>query len=566
LPGASSKKKFDVFLEYMLIRRMNPEQFALSTNCRKEYDSRLGYLKGAESEMSNMCQSRAARAYAGGLKFQLLPAVVGFERTRLSFGRIIVFASLLLITASAQANNWYVDKAATGAANGTSWANAWTSLGSITGISPGDTVYISGGTTSQTYPVPNGWSPAGGTAAARITYQTGQDAGHNGIVILDGQKVNYVIRNCGSNITFSGNVGGSQHMRLLNDNNRCVYINTNNASNMSFNYLDLPQAFGCFYFANNTNITGLEIDHCTIHKLSPPASTRVPDDIFYLGGAAGGAFDTILIHDNYVEIPCNATEPAYGDDGVKWGDGASVYNNHFRIYLDPNYPKPGQHSDVFQVNGNYWKIYNNLFENIGESVCFNNYWGTTNLNFHDFYFYNNVIWQNTSQTISGVARGLDFEPQNNTGSTFTRVIVANNTFANLTTLFCMRFHNAAGWTNCAIVNNLFYNCKSTLATDAPASAISVFYNKAGSVMKSDSIPNTSGPGNNNPVTFVNLPGCDFHLAANDTGAIGAGTNWPSAYLTTDKDGRPRPSGAWSVGAYEYGSVAPLAPTKLHAVP
>lgn len=90
----------------------------------------------------------------------------------------------------AHAASWYVDNAATGSGSGTSWTNAWTSLATInwTSVAPGDTVYISGGTTSKTY--------AGiiyddnGTSGAPITIDSGANSpsptGHSGEVIIDG--------------------------------------------------------------------------------------------------------------------------------------------------------------------------------------------------------------------------------------------------------------------------------------------------------------------------------------------------------------------------------------------
>src|SRR6266496_2684466 len=77
----------------------------------------------------------------------------GYKCTK---GAVFVFAILAWCSGSiGHATNWYVDNAATSANNGTSWANAWTSLSSViwgsSGVKAGDTLYISGGSASKTY-------------------------------------------------------------------------------------------------------------------------------------------------------------------------------------------------------------------------------------------------------------------------------------------------------------------------------------------------------------------------------------------------------------------------------
>lgn len=84
-------------------------------------------------------------------------------------------------------SSWYVDPATTGSGNGSSWTNAWTTLDAINwrGVRPGDTIYLSGGSTSQAYPAPTMTIGASDTSGAPITIEPGVDAGHNGTVTFD---------------------------------------------------------------------------------------------------------------------------------------------------------------------------------------------------------------------------------------------------------------------------------------------------------------------------------------------------------------------------------------------
>ena len=93
-------------------------------------------------------------------------------------------------------------------------------------------------------------------------------------------------------------------------------------------------------------------------------------------------------------------------------------HNHIQLYLNVNYTfSPNlQHADVLQNNANQTKVYGNWFENIEESIWFHD--SLAQYAYSDLQFYNNVITQNFPVSISGVARGLDFEPQDNGKSTF----------------------------------------------------------------------------------------------------------------------------------------------------
>jgi parallel beta-helix repeat protein len=89
--------------------------------------------------------------------------------------------------AVASATNHYVDKDANGANNGTSWISAWESFADIvwSSIAPGDTLFISGGSSSKTYS-DTLYVGADGAAGHLLVITPGNDPGHDGEVVLDG--------------------------------------------------------------------------------------------------------------------------------------------------------------------------------------------------------------------------------------------------------------------------------------------------------------------------------------------------------------------------------------------
>jgi hypothetical protein len=78
---------------------------------------------------------------------------------------------------------WYVDSAATGSADGLSWANAFTTIGAAyTAASAGDVIEVSGGSTGKTY-------TQNVTYAKAVTVQGSKTTGHSGLVTIDGSIV-----------------------------------------------------------------------------------------------------------------------------------------------------------------------------------------------------------------------------------------------------------------------------------------------------------------------------------------------------------------------------------------
>jgi hypothetical protein len=195
---------------------------------------------------------------------------------------LTIFAAVFIVKADAA--SWYVDNDASGSNNGTSWANAWTALRNVVwgsgGVKAGDTLFISGGTTSKTYDITSteylGIGASGSSLSNPITIRIGQDASHNGVAILDGNNsyaghIRFYNRNF---ITIDGEYNGARHIKLYNGstaggNNSLIDANTING--IKIRYLELEKGdngIGLVY-PNRSGLTAnvCEIDHCYIHDI-----------------------------------------------------------------------------------------------------------------------------------------------------------------------------------------------------------------------------------------------------------------------------------------------------------
>ncbi len=458
------------------------------------------------------------------------------------FGKLqsALLLTVLLPTASVDAALWYVDGSATGANDGTSWANAWTGVSLISGVNDGDTIYISGGPSgsSQTYPTTDKWAPAGGSAGSPITYQIGQDSAHNGTAIFSGSSGSggWIDANL-SYVVISGDAGdGKMHFAVTNYG---WPGDGNNDLDVRFSYINFGQLGGNFKFNPGT---GIEFDHNYAFVNDPGAS-----DFIYMNGSIQ-AWDSIKIHDNTIYLPrLDGTVNSSGGNGADClegsGDGVSFYNNHIEGYTT-NYTG-NEHQDGWQPLGGYYcKAYGNTFVNIANYAIFGDAYYS---DFQHFWVYNNVVVLSDPalRNTQGIAIGPDGGAYANLGRwpNMVDVVIANNVIDSVEGGAAISLWNpppaaASVFTNCLVANNILVDSGGPQLDP--------------SVVTADNVSLTSAQAVNSFLSYTyNSANNNYHLIAGARSLIGTGAN-ESAYFTTDKDGRGRPaSGAWDIGAYQY---------------
>lgn len=222
--------------------------------------------------------------------------------------KTIIISLLLFFTINAQ-NVWYVDRDATGANTGRSWADAWTYLDSSSWagnkginwdvISAGDTIYVSGGTDSTVY-VPNTYYGfwIRGEDNAPHTFANGNpvviapawQSGHNGTVYFAARVSNrpVLLRVYNhSNIKFTG-LNFIDDRSTSSDLNSLIHIgNADYGDSDSLIFFEncnfLSKGFGGLIFLSGTKVT---IKNCLLDYVE---NDEVHDcDPFGISNGRGG--------------------------------------------------------------------------------------------------------------------------------------------------------------------------------------------------------------------------------------------------------------------------------------
>lgn len=454
------------------------------------------------------------------------------------------------------ATDWYVDNAATGLRNGTSWENAWTNFNSVTGTSPGDFVNGSGGTVSKTYLDPF-WTPPNG-----VTLRVGQDSGHNGELIWDGRGVSSAaIFGAIKNFTIDGGYNGQTNIILTNFVNTGYSVWCDGMSHLTVKNI---KAYNSFKFGPGTNLTIIN------SLIKPPAPALVGNKVdfclsFQVRGVNSDYTNNLLRNVAFI-APTTTDNPEWGSDCIQGGRSATVENCYFGTYAISDNTTEYQHTDGWQPSGtdnSNVRVRNNVFENIAN---YGLYWectgSTTNVQ-----IYNNIFRMTNSASATEPCVGIVFAFQGASGQYFVSNVVANNTFFDYYGYTAASFGNTNADNNyigCVFANNLAINSGASGSTvfvvgdgSDSTNGIWIAGNKGialGAGNTNISLPQMYIPsGNTNvifTVPFATLSGNNTGIPSDGDQAVTAlGVNL-SDYFTTDARGLTRLA-AWDIGANMY---------------
>ena len=427
--------------------------------------------------------------------------------------RITAIALALLVSGGvlASAATFYVDKAARGANNGSSWTDAWTSFSAIqwSRVTAGSVVEVAPGTYTEQMNI-----AVNGTASNPIKVMATDDAGRTGTVTIDGgNSRSYGIFVEGDYVTVSG-------FSFVNTTSACVRLDRTTGCRVEKLTAGARGGRAIYlYFSSNNVISGANITN--------PVSTSSQTDGIFTSNGNNNIFEGIVYHD-------------YNGNTSPHVDGAQFYQeSNFTIrnsWFEQHNSKTNNCQGIYATNSKgTCRIYNNVIKylNTGSSLVYNGLPLDTNLA--------TLVYNNTLH-VGNSPNGIHVS-----GS---RAVVKNNLVygTGTTRIFHVMFDDAlSSWSNCDY--NLYWNANA----GSPGSLV------------------VSAAGSGRTLAQMRSLGADQHslevnpnlntstLAPNaGSPALDAGTDLSSVF-TMDRTGLARPQGArWDIGAYEYkGTVVPV---------
>lgn len=456
-----------------------------------------------------------------------------------TFPLALIFAfAVFALPSLASAANFYVDNSVATSGNGTSWASAWKNFANINWVSvnPGDTIFISGGSTSQTY---NETLTVGksGSANNPITITKGIDAGHNGPVILDEQDTRW------NGLYSTGNSWLTIHnLTVQNITDAGISVRGANAGGVIIQNNNVYS--GGSGDNGDKNARGYDVrdsSDVTIRNniYHTPQSSKAQTDGIWLSGNSN-----VTVENNQIYIE--------NKDDYNHNDCLQAYQNTGNITVRNNYcaqlgsPDPSDPNHADNHNHGFWiqdmpagtvmTIYNNVVYmahatfGIGFSNPDAGYSGSVNI-------FNNTIYGGWPSVYIGKA------PNSQLKSNIIWPTIVSGTYA-------IQIDSSVPAGN--VNNNLIW---------APNAIIALIGNNNYNWSQYQGLGYDSLGINADP-KFVNAAGQDFHLQSSSP-AIDHGTTL--AAVTTDTDGVMRPQGsAYDIGAYEFGSGTTPTPTATPA--
>jgi hypothetical protein len=492
---------------------------------------------------------------------------------------VLIFS---LMVFSGKAATWYVDSSVSSSGNGTSWSLAWETLGNITGVSSGDTVYISGGPSGSSQTYPNGsFQPKSG-----VHYQIGQDSLHNGIAHF-----------IGGGATFGSGVYNGPHW-----DGSCTNDNL---------YHFLMDGYGQYGSGNNSPDINWTVNNVTFTNSPPSGAWIIANEsncVFYNiydyvipnGGNCGywmhaivqdnpptnGGFGQYLVWSNVNLYTPNCGSSAAGNIGMSClgtaGGGITIEDCTLVSYATNSslIGSGSQHCDGLQLlcgtspAADYVLIRNNfIFGYLNYDIYFdpdgpiNSANNSNEGSFNYLFCYNNVCLNYSTGWSGGgaISSNGSIVGADNIPGTSTTWIVVNNDCEESTS--SGQFHpcdGASGITvnelvganNICIDQPMCFNCN---VGSGPFTTITPLINTANPEFSSTVAEKNfiSYAQNMSPYNI------NMRLLTNANSLIGQGTNLTTLFnsyglSTADAAGNPRPAtGNWDIGAYQYNSSGTL---------